>query len=184
MLTSSTVRFRLFLAIPLVLALAACEVGETVEDMTEADGSAEITPVVDARPAPDRDAPLLTVYKTPTCGCCAAWADHMERKGFRVETVDMPTLTALKDSLGVPSDLTSCHTGTVDGYVVEGHVPAEQVRRMLEERPDARGLAVPGMPIGSPGMEQGDTRQPYDVLIVDEGGEASVYEHIEGNTRP
>ena len=174
---------RLLLAAPLVLALAACEVGETVEDMTEP--TAEVVPVAaTTSDAPAADGPLLTVYKTPTCGCCAAWAEYMEREGFRVETRDVTTLADVKDSLGVPSDLSSCHTGTVEGYVVEGHVPAEQVRRMLAERPDARGLAVPGMPIGSPGMEQGDLRQPYDVLVIDEGGEAAVYEHIEGNTRP
>ena len=172
---------RFLLALPLLVALSACEVGETVEDMTETEPAAEVVPV--ATP-PAADAPLLTVYKSPTCGCCKAWAEYMEREGFRVETQDVTDLAAVKDSLGVPSDLSSCHTGTVEGYVVEGHVPAEQVRRMLAERPDARGLAVPGMPIGSPGMEQGDLRQPYDVLVVGEGGEAAVYEHVEGNTGP
>ena len=165
---------RLLLALAAVLTLAACEVGETVEDMT-AEQPTE-TAVVSA------DAPLLTVYKTPTCGCCKAWAAYMEREGFRVESRDVADLAAVKDSLGVPSDLASCHTGVVDGYVVEGHVPAEHVRRLLAERPDARGLTVPGMPIGSPGMEQGDLRQPYDVLVVGEGGEAAVYAHVEGNT--
>ena len=172
---------RFLAAVALAAALAACEVGETVEDMT-AEPPAETAPVAAASlPA---DAPALTVYKTPTCGCCAAWASYMEREGFRVETRDLPSLAAVKDSLGVPADLGSCHTGVVDGYVVEGHVPAESVRRMLAERPDARGLAVPGMPIGSPGMEQGDLRQPYDVLLVGEGGEAAVYDRVEGNTRP
>ena len=168
------------LALAAVLTLAACEVGETVEDMT-ATQPAEVAPAAATVPA---DAPLVTVYKSPTCGCCKAWASYMEREGFRVETRDVTDLAAVKDSLGVPSDLSSCHTGTVEGYVVEGHVPAESVRRMLGERPDARGLAVPGMPIGSPGMEQGDLRQPYDVLVVGEGGEAAVYDHVAGNTRP
>ena len=168
---------RLLFALPLVVALAACEVGETVEDMT-ATQPGETAPAVVPVAA---DAPLVTVYKSPTCGCCAKWAGYMEREGFRVETRDVADLTAVKDSLGVPSDLSSCHTGTVEGYVVEGHVPAESVRRMLAERPDARGLAVPGMPIGSPGMEQGDLRQPYDVLVVGEGGEAAVYDRVAGN---
>jgi hypothetical protein len=81
----------------------------------------------------------------------------------------------------MPADLSSCHTATVEGYVVEGHVPGEQVRRMLAERPEARGLSVPGMPLGSPGMEQGPRRQPYDVLLVGSTGEAVVYAHIPGS---
>ena len=173
---------RFLVVLAAALALSACEVGETVEDMTAeqpAETPAEAVPVAAALPA---DAPVLTVYKTPTCGCCKAWASYMEREGFRVENRDVADLTAVKDSLGVPSDLTSCHTGAVEGYVVEGHVPAEHVRRLLAERPDVRGLAVPGMPIGSPGMEQGDLRQPYDVLVVGEDGEAAVYDHVEGNT--
>lgn len=172
--------YRLFLALAAVLTLAACEVGETVEDMTAEQPAETATPVVPVA----ADAPLVTVYKSPTCGCCKAWASYMEREGFRVETRDVVDMTTVKDSLGVPSDLSSCHTGTVDGYVLEGHVPAEQVRRLLAERPEARGLAVPGMPIGSPGMEQGDLRQPYDVLVVGEGGEAAVYDHIAGNAQP
>ena len=126
------------------------------------------------------DAPLVTVYKSPTCGCCRLWAAHMEQEGFRVETVDTDRLAAIRDSLGVPGDLSACHTATVGGYTVEGHVPAEQVRRLLAERPRARGLIVPGMPLGSPGMEQGDTRQPYDVLLIDDAGEAAVYAHVPG----
>jgi hypothetical protein len=131
-------------------------------------------------PATPADAPLVTVYKSPTCGCCSLWAQHMEREGFRVETVDTADLVAVRDSLGVPGDLSACHTATVGGYTVEGHVPAEQVRRLLAERPRARGLVVPGMPLGSPGMEQGDTRQPYDVLLIDDAGEAAVYAHVPG----
>ena len=104
----------------------------------------------------------------------------MEREGFRVETVDTDRMPAVRDSLGVPGDLSACHTATVGGYTVEGHVPADAVRRLLAEAPDARGLAVPGMPIGSPGMEQGDRRQPYDVLLIDDAGEAAVFAHVPG----
>jgi hypothetical protein len=154
------------LALALLLTLAACQ------PESAADPSA-------AR-EPSAGAPLVTVYKSPTCGCCALWAQHMEREGFRVETVDTADLTAVRDSLGVPGDLSACHTATVGGYTVEGHVPAEQVRRLLAERPAARGLVVPGMPLGSPGMEQGDTRQPYDVLLIDDAGEAAVYAHVPG----
>ena len=174
---------RLLLVLAAALALAACESPEAdVATAPPAEtATAEAVPVAATLPA---DAPTLTVYKTPTCGCCTAWAEYMGREGFRVETRDLPSLAAVKDSLGVPADLGSCHTGVVEGYVVEGHVPAESVRRMLDERPAARGLAVPGMPIGSPGMEQGDLRQPYDVLLVGEGGEAAVYDRVEGNVRP
>ena len=112
------------------------------------------------------------------------WVEHMEAAGFQVEAIDRDDMAAVKDSLGLPSDLSSCHTGVIDGYVIEGHVPAEQVARLIEEKPEALGLAVPGMPIGSPGMEQGDRRDAYDVLVVGSEGEAAVYTHIEGNTQP
>ena len=123
----------------------------------------------------------MTVYKSPTCGCCSLWSEYLAGEGFQVETRDVADLAAVKDSLGVPADLGSCHTATVDGYIIEGHVPAEPIRQLLAERPDARGLVVPGMPIGSPGMEQGALRQPYDVLLLDNTGEAAVYASIEGS---
>jgi hypothetical protein len=123
------------------------------------------------------DAPLVEVWKTPSCGCCAAWAEHMAAEGFAVETrdVDQGTLYRLKARLGLTAETASCHTATVDGYVVEGHVPADDVRRLLAERPDAAGLAVPGMPIGSPGMEMGDARDAFDTLLLDGEGGATVY---------
>ena len=161
---------RLALAL-VVITAAACSPPDA-----PADGPAT-TP---ATATPAADAPLLTVYKSPTCGCCSAWAQAMESGGFRVETVDTDDLASVRDSLGMPGDLAACHVATVGGYAVEGHVPPSAVRRLLAERPDARGIAVPGMPIGSVGMEQGATRQPYDVLLVGEGGEAAVYEHVPG----
>ncbi len=154
----------------LALTLAACQAPAT-------DGPAEAAAVATA---PDPSLPVLTVYKSPTCGCCSTWAQAMERDGFRVETVDVDDLAAVRDSLGVPGDLTACHTATVGGYTVEGHVPPAEVRRLLAERPEARGIAVPGMPIGSVGMEQGDQRQPYDVLLISDDGEAAVYSHVPG----
>lgn len=113
--------------------------------------------------------PLVTVYKSPTCGCCSAWVEHLRASGFPVEAVDVPSTDAVHEAYGIPPALRSCHTGVVEGYVVEGHVPAEDVKRLLAERPEAGGLAVPGMPVGSPGMEQGDVREPYEVLLVDDG---------------
>ena len=165
------------------LALAACqaEAPAPAAAPPPSEAAAVTLPASTVAPA---DAPTLTVYKSPTCGCCAMWVEHMEAAGFDVVTEDRTDMAAVKDSLGLPQDLASCHTGVIDGYVVEGHVPAEQVARLLEERPEALGLAVPGMPVGSPGMEMGDRRDPYDVVVVGESGEAAVYAHVEGNTQP
>lgn len=119
----------------------------------------------------------LVVYKSPTCGCCEAWIDHMKEAGFDVEIRDLQDVSSVKDEQGVHPQLRSCHTALVGGYVLEGHVPAEQVTRMLAERPAIRGLAVPGMPIGSPGMEQGspDNYQDYDVVAFTNDGQMTVY---------
>lgn len=121
------------------------------------------------------DAPTITVYKTPTCGCCTAWVEHLREHGFEVETHDLPRLDQIKARYGVTRELESCHTAVVDGYVVEGHVPADLIERMLKERPQIAGLTVPGMPMGSPGME-GPRKDPYDVLTFDRDGKTTVYD--------
>lgn len=121
--------------------------------------------------------PGVTVYKSPTCGCCSAWVDHLRSNGFEVRVVDVDAaseLMQLKARHGVTPNLASCHTALVDDYVIEGHVPADLVRRLLEERPAVQGLAVPGMPVGSPGME-GPRKEAYDVLTFDENGHTTVY---------
>lgn len=118
---------------------------------------------------------VMTVYKSPTCGCCGKWIEHMQAAGFKVRTVDMDDITEVKQASGVPMKLRTCHTALVDGYVVEGHVPADLVRRMLAEKPKMAGIAVPGMPLGSPGMEQGDMKDPYEVLLFDKSGKTTVY---------
>ena len=179
----------------LALVLAACQTDPAETTPAEAVAAAE-TPAAAASGtlAPDgsgetasgvvpvsADAPVVTVYKSPTCGCCSLWGEYLQREGFQVVNRDVQDMGAVKDSLGVPSAMGSCHTATVDGYVIEGHVPVEPIRRLLAEKPDARGLAVPGMPIGSPGMENGDMIQPYDVYLVDDAGETSVYTSIAGN---
>ncbi|MDH3514133.1 MAG: DUF411 domain-containing protein [Gammaproteobacteria bacterium] len=120
------------------------------------------------------DANEITVYKSPFCGCCKSWEKHMEANGFTVKSVAVDDLRRYKSKYGVADSLASCHTAVIDGYVVEGHVPAADVKRMLKERPAIRGLAVPGMPSGSPGMEQG-YNDPYDVLTFDKKGNLSVY---------
>jgi len=132
-----------------------------------------------AAAAPDqpRVADTLVVYKTAACGCCKAWIEHMEQNGFVVAAHDesLVELNRRKGSAGVGSDLLSCHTALVGGYVVEGHVPADLVKRMLRERPQITGLAVPGMPIGSPGMG-GTPKQKYDVIAFRRAGAREVYD--------
>jgi len=116
----------------------------------------------------------IVVYKSPTCGCCADWVDHLEAEGFTVDVHDRNDMNSVKSLLGVPAQLASCHTATVGDYVIEGHVAAAEIKRLLQEQPKAVGLAVPGMPIGSPGMEMDDKRMPYDTLLFDRD-KASVF---------
>ena len=118
--------------------------------------------------------PRVITYRSPTCGCCEKWADHLEAAGFSVELREVRDVAPVKAAHGVPPALAACHTALVDGYVVEGHVPAADVRRLLDERPAIRGLAVPGMPEGSPGME-GPEPERYRVLTFDEQGDVGVF---------
>lgn len=116
----------------------------------------------------------VTVYKDPNCGCCKEWVKHMQKAGFTVTSTDTTEMNAIKTKYGVPSALQSCHTALVSDYVVEGHAPADVVQKMLAEKPNARGIAVPGMPMGSPGME-GATKDKYNVMLFDRLGKATVY---------
>ncbi len=120
------------------------------------------------------DAPTITVYKSSTCGCCSKWVDHLQDNGFEVEAIDVVQMAAVKASHGISPDITACHTAEVGSYTIEGHVPADLIRRLLEERPDISGLAVPGMPPGSPGMESPNPK-PYHVIAFDDEGGRSVY---------
>ncbi len=117
----------------------------------------------------------LTVTKDPNCGCCEGWIEHMRHAGFNVTVHDDEDFSDLKAKLGVAPEHQSCHTGEVDGYVIEGHVPAADVLRLLATRPEARGLTVPGMPMGSPGMEMGDHKDAYDVLLIKKDGSTEVF---------
>lgn len=121
-----------------------------------------------------QDLPSVTVYKSPTCGCCSKWVDHLEASGFSVNAIDTDEGALLKARYGVPRDLQSCHTALVDGYVIEGHVPAEEIKRMLAEDAEMAGLAVPGMPMGSPGME-GHRSDAYDILAFQKDGSRAIY---------
>ena len=118
---------------------------------------------------------LMTVYKTAQCGCCKDWVKHVEAAGFKTKVIDMEVLTQIKKDAGVPADLESCHTALLDSYVFEGHVPADLIKKVLAEKPKITGLAVGGMVVGSPGMEQGSMKQPYNVMAFTKGGKSTVY---------
>ena len=119
---------------------------------------------------------LVSVWKTPNCGCCKAWITHLQAEGFKVMAVDVPDTAPIRKDMNMPARLGSCHTAVVEDYVIEGHVPAKDIKRLLKERPRALGLSVPGMPIGSPGMEMGTKKDPYKVLLVPEDGSTRVFQ--------
>ena len=122
----------------------------------------------------------ITVYRSPSCGCCGVWLEHAQKHGFKVEDIKTEDMEALKQKHNVSSQLASCHTTIVDGYVMEGHIPVDDIKRFLTEKPEGFiGLAVPGMPLGSPGMEAGDTKQPFQVLAFNQQGETEVFNEYE-----
>lgn len=123
----------------------------------------------------ESDAQTITVYKSPTCGCCKNWVAHLEDNGFKVIAHDSRDMDSIKREHGVPASMASCHTALVDGYIIEGHVPASAIRRLLKEKPAVAGLAVPGMPMGSPGME-GPRKDRYNALLFNRAGDAAIYE--------
>lgn len=125
-------------------------------------------------PAAAADSPTVEVWKTATCGCCRAWVKHLRDAGFNVRVTELDDVAPIRRQFKVPPELSSCHTAVVDGYVVEGHVPAADIVRLLKERPKIKGIFVPGMPVGSPGME-GPNGDKYDVLALDDAGTVSVF---------
>ncbi len=114
-------------------------------------------------------------YRNPGCGCCLAWTERMAEAGLPVKLEDINDLQALSAGYGIPKGLEGCHVGEIDGYVISGHVPPEDIKRLLTEKPDARGLLVPGMPVGSPGMEMNDQVEPYEVLLLGHDGKTTVF---------
>lgn len=151
-------------------AAAAAAAAETPAPMLQATGGKP------ARSPVPRTAPRILVHKTPTCGCCKVWVEHLIADGFAVEVRDVDDLGPVKTRVGVPAGKGSCHTAEVEGYFVEGHVPAEDIRRLLAERPQARGITVPGMPLGSPGMEVPSGRvEPYTVELVGKDGSTTAW---------
>ena len=119
----------------------------------------------------------VAVYKSPTCGCCSKWVDHMRAQGFDLKVQDVEDMGSVKASFGVPRDLGSCHTALVGGYVLEGHVPADVIKRLLSDKPKVTGIAVPGMPVGSPGMEvPGRRADSYNIVSFDRAGQKAIYD--------
>ncbi|HSM61331.1 MAG TPA: DUF411 domain-containing protein [Longimicrobiales bacterium] len=164
---------RAWTTVPVALLLAACGPSDASEAPA---GEARPTPVASART--DAPLPAIVVYKTASCGCCNGWVEHLRAAGFEVDARDVTDLMSIKRDAGVPVDMSSCHTALVDGYVVEGHVPADVVMRLLDERPEVAGIAAPGMPVGSPGME-GPGARPYSVQSVDRQGGREVFAEVD-----
>lgn len=130
-----------------------------------------------AQPKPVSSRIAATVWKTPTCGCCSLWVDHLRANGFQVDAKDVSTdeVRAVSKAAGLKDEGTSCHTAKIGNYIVEGHVPASDIHRMLKEKPAIAGIAAPGMPMGSPGMDQGGAKEPYDVIAFTKDGKTSVF---------
>ena len=122
--------------------------------------------------------PEVVMHKDPNCGCCGKWAEHLQANGFRVKTVMERDMQSVKTRFGVPERLASCHTAKVGDYIIEGHVPASTIKRLLREKTAVRGLAAPGMPLASPGMDVPGNRDPFDVIAFDRAGKTRVYEQI------
>jgi hypothetical protein len=120
--------------------------------------------------------PTITIYMSPTCGCCAKWVDHVKAAGFKTVVHEDQDMDTVKENLGVPRDMRSCHTAQVEKYLIEGHVPAEDIRKLLVQKPRAAGLAAPGMPASSPGMAvPGEPHEPFDVLLFQRDGKSTVF---------
>ena len=122
----------------------------------------------------------MTVYRRPNCGCCGVWVDHAKQHGFKITDIKTEEMAAIKQQHNVPEELASCHTAIINGYVMEGHIPADDIKRFLAEKPDNLvGLTVPGMPIGTPGMETRDIKQPFQVLAFNDRGEVEVFKEYQ-----
>jgi hypothetical protein len=164
---------RIFILAVFVMLLPACDRAESSRNSAPATDAAE---GAGTAPASDEVGRIITVYKSATCECCVKWADHLEDNGFRVVLHDSEELGKIKSKFGVPADMRSCHTATIGDYVIEGHVPAGDIGELLRTRPPQRLLAVPGMPLGSPGMEHPSGSMPYESLLVAQDGSVTVFE--------
>ncbi|MDM9380212.1 DUF411 domain-containing protein [Chlorogloeopsis sp. ULAP01] len=129
---------------------------------------------------PYSDKREITVYRSPACGCCGAWIEHMQKHGFKIKAdIKTDEMEAIKQKYNLPQDLASCHTAIIDGYVMEGHIPADDIKRFLKQKPKFVGLAVPGMLVGTPGMESGNRKQPFSIVAFDKKGEVEVFKEYQ-----
>lgn len=153
----------------IMLALTACEKKSQVVELPDVN-------VIES----NQSIATLQVFKSPQCGCCGKWVEHMQAAGFNAQVTDTDALDVIKSRYNIPREYQSCHTAvTEEGYIFEGHIPAKEVQRFLKEKPaNAIGLSVPGMPVGSPGMEMGEKLMPYQVLLLMKDGSTQVYSHI------
>ena len=163
-------------ATTVLLLGATLSLGACAKQASAPERAAEVTAETTAVPAPTQALPLVVVHKSPSCGCCGLWVDHMRQAGFQVEVRDEDNVNPVKERVGVPYGKGACHTAEVAGYFIEGHVPATDVKRLLVEKPDAKGLVLPGMPMGSPGMEMPDGHaEPYTVELVRRDGTTAAF---------
>jgi hypothetical protein len=172
-MTMKTNRFSV-IVLAAAVVLSACAKEETRTPLAETVAQAEVPAEAPVLAASASSTDTVKVYKDPNCGCCSKWVDHMRANGFTVETMDLPDLTMVKERYAIGQSLRSCHTAVIGDYAFEGHVPADVIKKFLEEKPSVAGLAVPGMPMGSPGME-GASKDKYDVLTFDRAGRTTVY---------
>lgn len=170
--------WKLSAVVIVAFGLSACQ-GSTEKTSSNGQGR-ETSMASEARQISDKALPPVVTYRSPTCGCCELWVEHMRAAGFAVDVKIASDMGTVKKEAGVPVGGGSCHTAHVGPYFVEGHVPASDIKRLLAEQPDAKGLTVPGMVAGSPGMEQGGVTQPYDVLLVAKDGTTTVFAHHGG----
>jgi hypothetical protein len=121
----------------------------------------------------------MTVYLSPNCSCCGSWMAHAQKHGFHITEIKTDDMDSIKREYHIPPELASCHTAMIDGYVMEGHIPAGDIKEFLSQKPDVKGLTVPGMPLGTPGMETRNIKQPFDILTLNDDGEVEVFKHYE-----
>lgn len=140
------------------------------------------TDIRNATASPSTEKPIdIVVYRSPTCGCCSKWMDHLQENNFNVKEIRSNDVQALKDKYGITTELASCHTAIVDGYAIEGHVPANDIKTLLKTKPNVAGISVPGMPIGTPGMEMGGDKETFDVFSFERGKPEQVFNSYKGN---
>ncbi len=160
-----------------LLVLNACVSTDNADlrNVSQPDKSVDLSPAVSVKPID------IVVYRSPTCGCCEKWQAHLKKNNFNIKEIRTSEMPAIRDKYGVPQEMASCHTALVEGYVVEGHVPANEIKALLETKPKVVGIAIPSMPFGTPGMEMGDDKDAYEIIGFDREKHYQVLKSIKGN---